>query len=675
MKIRTEFDRTVTVLTDVSIPMRDGTLLAATIWLPDDAEASPVPALLEYLPYRRSDWTGPRDAQRHPWYAGNGYASVRVDMRGSGDSQGLMLDEYHEQEQADGLEVIAWLAAQPWCTGKVGMFGISWGGFNSLQLAAERPPALAAIVTVCSTDDRYADDVHYYGGAMLGIDMSAWAGTMLAFQSRPPDPAHVGDAWRSMWAARLDALRPFSEIWLAHQERDDYWRHGSVNEDYSAIEAAVLAVGGWADPYRNAVLRLVDKLDAPVKGIVGPWSHQYPDIQRTPGPTIGFLQETLRWWDHWLKGIDTGVMDEPALRLYHQESVRPATHYPVREGSWVGLSSWPSADISSKTFSLASDLRSLATDASNVALIDTPQHHGVDAARWFPFGNLSDLPPDQRAEDGRSVVFETPVLTSDINLLGFARLTLRVSSTAARATVIARLCDVAPDGSSTLITRGAINLLHRNGMDAVDELIPGEFVDAAIEFTAISWHVPAGHKLRLALATTYWPWIWPHGERGSVSIDAAASILTLDDLDPAVIGSSRVSFEEAEQSSPMGVTAGPPPVVRPEREVRYEPQTESYTVTVDPNYGGNRIFPDGLHFSEDALETYFIEQNDPLTARAESEWRISLERGEWKTSIHTHSVITATRHAFELASTVTTFEGDELFFERTYRTSIPRTSA
>lgn len=675
MLIRTDFPHAVTVLENVMIPMKDGIRLAATIWLPENAAAEPVPALLEYLPYRRGDWTAPRDAQRHPWYAGHGYASVRVDIRGCGDSEGVMLDEYHQQEQADGVEVIEWLAAQPWCTGKVGMFGISWGGFNSLQLAAEQPEALKAIVTVCSTDDRYADDVHYFGGAMLGIDMTSWAGTMLAFQCRPPAPWRVGESWETMWKERLEALQPFSEIWMDHQERDDYWRHGSVNEDYSKIKAAVMAVGGWADPYRNTVFRLLENLESPVQGLIGPWSHQYPDIARTPGPTIGFLQETLRWWDYWLKGIDTRIMDEPALRAYHQDSVRPATFYPERPGTWVGLEGWPSAAVGRSSFNLATDLRSLAADASGHVVVDTPQHNGADAARWFPFGNASDLPPDQRSEDGRSVVFETPVLEEDINLLGFARLGLRVASTTSRANVIARLCDVAPDGSSTLITRGAINLARRHGMDRADELVPGEFVDAELEFVAMSWQIPAGHRLRLALSTTYWPWIWPHGERGAVTIDAAASQLTLDELDPSAIGAADISFEEAEQAPALKILAGPPLPMRPEREVRYEPQSEGWTLTVDPNYGGNRVYLDGLHFGEDALESYFISGNDPLSAKAESQWKISMSKDEWDVRIETHATVTASAQHYLLHSTVRTFKGEDLFFERTFEKKIVRTSA
>src|SRR5699024_2653533 len=206
------------------IPMPDGTRLRARAWRPAQIPEGGAPALLEYLPYRLDDWTWVRDSERHPYYAAHGYVSVRVDIRGTGSSQGHFIDEYSEVELDDGIEVINWLARQPWSNGRVGMFGISWGGFNSLQLAARAPEPLKAIVTVCSADDRYDNDVHYIGGALLGIDMSAWAGTMLAFASRPPRPEVVGADWVEQWSDRLEHLEPLGPRWLAHQERDDYWR-------------------------------------------------------------------------------------------------------------------------------------------------------------------------------------------------------------------------------------------------------------------------------------------------------------------------------------------------------------------------------------------------------------------------------------------------------------------
>ncbi|MFJ8282046.1 CocE/NonD family hydrolase [Streptomyces griseoviridis] len=667
MKYRERFDRRV-IREDVWIPTRDGrTRLHARVWRPADAEADPVPALLEYLPYRKSDWTAPRDAQRHPWYAGHGYASVRVDIRGHGDSEGVPGDEYDAQELRDGVDVVNWLARQPWCTGRVGMFGISWGGFNSLQIAALAPEALKAIVTVCSTDDRYDNDVHYTGGAVLGIDMLAWAGTMLAFAARPPDPASVGaERWLPMWKERLDSLEPFLHTWLDHQQRDAYWRHGSVCEDYGAIKAAVLAVGGWHDPYRDTVLRLAEHLPADrVRGLIGPWSHQYPDRGLPPGPAIGFLQETLRWWDHWLKDTDTGVMAEPLLRSWINDPVPPATSYDVMPGRWVGDDAWPSPRVGWSE-------RPLGTGAQPVT-IRSPLHTGVDAGRFFPFGNASDLPPDQREEDGRSVCFDSAPLDARVEILGRPRVRLRLDSATPRAHVVARLCDVAPDGSSTLVTRGVLNLLSRHGRDRAVEWTPGEWEDVEFDLTGIGYAFPPGHRVRVAVSDAYWPWVWPHGERGALRVRPADSALLLPVREPGA--EPAIRFEEPEQTPPLAVTYDAPAEPRPERLVTRDVATGEWVLDVDPNYGGSRTYPDGLRYEESARETYRIRSDDPLSASAVSEWTIRLRRGEdGDAEVRTRTQLRATATEFIMDSRLEARANGETVAERTWHRTTPRTS-
>jgi putative CocE/NonD family hydrolase len=661
---------TVDVHDHVLIELSDGTRLSARIWLPADAGTRPVPALLEYLPYRKGDWTAPRDAQRHPWYAAHGYASVRVDLRGSGDSEGVMNDEYAETELRDAVEVIEWLAAQPWCTGAVGMFGISWGGFNALQVAARAPESLKAIVTVCSSDDRYNDDVHYFGGAVLGIDMLAWATTMLAFTARPPDPARVGADWEKMWRQRLDALEPFLDTWLAHQTRDDYWRHGSVCEDYGAIRAAVLAVGGWADPYRGTVFRLLEHLSCPAKGIVGPWSHQYPDIQREPGPAIGFLQETVRWWDHWLKGETTGVAEDPALRVWMQDSVRPATRYPARPGRWLTEPSWPSPHVSPTLFPLdrLTCRDNIGPDPIPMA---TPQHCGIDAGRYFPFGNPADLPPDQRDEDGRSVCFDTPPLTAPTAVLGAPEARLRLVPDGP-ANVVVRLCDVAPDGSSTLVTRGCLNLHRRAGMDASVPVTPGKELEVTVPMVPIGWSFPPGHRVRLAVSTSYWPWIWPHPDAAAVGLLPAVSALVLPVRDPDA-QSAPVEFGPPAQAEPLAVVIhGQAPAA--EREVRHIPQTQEWQLTVDPNYGGSRTYPDGLVYAEQARETYTIRSDDPASAQATSEWTVRLTRPglDWDVRIAVNSWMGVADGDFVTRHELLAWHNDQPAHQRNWQRRIPR---
>ncbi|OON78496.1 CocE/NonD family hydrolase [Streptomyces tsukubensis] len=689
MKIQTEYPYGTT-REDIRIPLPDGTLLYARVWRPVTDE--PVPALLEYLPYRLTDWTAPRDWQRHPWYAGHGYASVRVDVRGHGNSGGKPGDEYDATELADGVAVVEWLAGQPWCSGKVGMFGISWGGFNSLQIAALAPEPLKAVVTVCSADDRYDNDVHYMGGSVLAVDMHAWASTMLAFVSRPPDPEFVGPEWRDMWLRRLEGVEPFIHTWLNHQTRDDYWKHGSVSEDYSAIDAAVLAVGGWHDPYRDTVLRLVENLpEDRVRGIIGPWSHQYPDRGLPPGPAIGFLQETLRWWDHHLKGTDNDVMDEPLLRSWISESHPPATVYDELPGRWVGDTAWPSPSVTPTVYGFQ----------GAPMIVKSPQQTGLDAGRFFPFGNDGDLPPDQRDEDAKSGCFDFEV-PEDIEILGRAKVKLRLTCETPRGQVIARLCDVAPDGSSTLVTRGVLNLTSRHGRDRVVAWQPGATEDIEFQLNGVGHSFPPGHRIRLAVSSAYWPWIWPQpGSEAGFTLDPAGSSLELpvrtpgeysvnggdgneDGGDGAGAGAgagaveNQISFEGPEESEPLGVVHpesldGPP---RPERLIGRDVAAGTWRLEVDPRYGGTRIYPDGLEFTEDALETYTIQENDPLSAHTRSDWSIRLHRPEmaWDATVHTRSEITCDTTEFICVNEVVCRDGGEVVFHRTWEKRIPRTA-
>ena len=305
--------------------------------------------------------------------------SLRIDLRGTGDSEGLPDDEYTPAEQADLIAAIAWIAEQTWCSGKVGMMGISWGGFNSLQVAMHRPPALKAIITVCASDDRYNDDVHYMQGCLLH-DNFAWSSAMYAFVSQPPDPAIVGERWRDMWIERLKHYKYPARIWYGHQRRDEYWRQGSACENYDAIECAVFAVGGWEDGYSNAVARLVEKLKAPCIGLAGPWGHAYPH-NALPGPAIGFLQEALRFWDHWLKGRDTGLMAEPKLRVWMNRSHAPDPCAAERPGRWIAHRDWPAPAIEIRDFWLGARGLEPTRQPDATLSIKSPQNDRHDDRR------------------------------------------------------------------------------------------------------------------------------------------------------------------------------------------------------------------------------------------------------------------------------------------------------
>jgi uncharacterized protein len=670
MQIKNDFPCAVRLIENTWIPMADGCRLAARIWLPVDAEAQPVPAILEYLPYRKDDGTILRDTPQHVYFAGHGYAAVRVDMRGSGDSDGLLLDEYLKQEQDDALEVLAWLAAQPWCTGAVGIIGISWGGFNGLQIAARRPPQLKAIISICSTDDRYNGDCHYMGGCMLGSDMLSWASIMLAYNARPPDPLIVGDRWREMWLDRMENTPPFIEAWVSHQRRDAFWKHGSVCEDYSAISCPVYAVGGWADPYVSTVPRLLAGLSCPRKGLIGPWEHNYPE-RGTPGPAIGFLQECLRWWDHWLKGIDTGIMSEPMLRTWMQESVPPSVAYDNRPGHWLSEPTWPSPNLAPQTYLLGNGTLDETAGPERQLDIIGAQHCGLDAGVWCPGGPIAELGDDQRGEDGLSLAFTSAPLVERMEILGFPEVVLDLAVDKPRALVAVRLCDVGPTGASTLVSWGLLNLTHRDGHEQLTPLSPGRRYNVCVQLNAVAHALLPGHRWRVSVSPTYWPHAWPSPEAVTLSVFVGTgSRLGLPVRNARRDAAGPANFGPPESAAPLPIE-----VLRTglrERTVRHDAVHGLFELVNRSDDGHYRQVTNGLEYDDCYSNTYSIIEGDPLSAKVRCDREISIERGAWRVRIVTTSTMTGDADVFRLVNVLEAYEGNTLTFAKTWSRAIPR---
>lgn len=668
MAIVTTFPRAVRVIDPVWIPLRDGCRLAARIWRPIDAEADPVPAILEYIPYRRRDFTAKRDALMHPYVAGHGYACVRVDMRGSGDSDGVLTDEYLPLEQDDALEVIAWLAGQPWCTGAVGMIGNSWGGFNALQLAARQPPALRAIITSCSTDDRYTDDIHYMGGCLLSDNMR-WASIMFAHNSRPPDPAVVGPRWRDLWLERLRGSGLWVETWLLHARRDDYWKHGSVCENFDALQCPVYAVGGWLDGYRNAIPRLMRGLSVPRRALIGQWAHRYPHMA-LPGPAVGFLQLAVRWWDTWLKGKDTGFMDEPMLRAYMPESVPPAHTYAERPGRWVAEAAWPSPRILPWRLALNPRRLEAAPGPETPLTICSPQTVGLYAGRWCPHGLGPDLPLDQRYEDGGALVFDTEPLADRLEILGAPLLTLACAADRPVALVAARLSDVAPGGAATRVTFGLLNLTHRDSHEAPEPLVPGRRYQVRLQLNDVAQAFPPGHRIRLALSTAYWPTAWPSPEPVTLTVFTGASTLELPVRPPDSADGAFPPLPSLETAPPLSTTVFEPG--RYERTVHHDVGQGETTVEWLQDSGRYRFDDIDLTVWTLTTERYTIRPDDPLSARAEVAWTVRLERADWQVETRTRTALSSTRDHFRLVAALDAVEGDARVFSQSWDRPIPR---
>lgn len=651
--------------------MRDGTRLAARLWLPLEADAHPVPAILEYLPYRQGDLTILADSRRHPYFAGHGYGSLRVDLRGTGNSEGILPDEYLVQEQEDALDILEWLAQQSWCNGSVGMLGISWGGFNSLQVAARRPPQLKAIISIGSSDDRYSDDVHYIGGALLASNMLSWAAYMLCINALPPDPQIVGDRWREMWRERLKQTPPYVHTWLSHPRRDAYWQHGSVCENYASIACPVYVVGGWADGYTNSVLRLLEHLQVPRKGLIGPWSHDYA-YEAIPGPQIGFLQECVRWWDYWLKGIENGIMDEPMLHAWLQNSVAPQTYYAEMPGRWITEPVYPSANITPRDFFLnAHGLSDSPSEQAVELKVCSPQSTGLAAGEWCPHGYPGEMPDDQRADDGYSLGFDSAAFDAPVEILGFPQLTLTVSADRPIAFLIARLCDVAPDGASLLVSRGVLNLTHRDSHAQPAPLEPHKPYTVSLVLNAAGHSLAVGHRWRLALSTTYWHYVFPAPETVTATIFCNATArLTLPVRQPRAEDAALVPFGTAECAAPVASTLLRPPVY--ERRITRDltNQTVEFINRVD---GGSRQLSDaGIEYESCVDETFSIREGDPLSAHISSRRMRQLKRAGLPVRVETFGTMRGDAQNFYVTNRLEAFEGETRILERDYEFSTPR---
>jgi len=655
------------------ISMPDGCRLAARIFMPA-APAGKVPAVLEYIPYRKRDFTRRRDEGMHRYFAAHGYAALRVDMRGSGESDGVLDDEYLALEQDDALHVIDWISRQPWCSGAVGMMGKSWGAFNSLQVAARRPAALKAIVAVMGTDDRYAEDVHYAGGCLLNENFS-WGCIMQAFNARPPDPSIVGERWRAMWLERLEAERFWPQLWLEHQVLDEYWKHGSVCFDYGAIACPVWCWGGWTDMYRDTPFRIASHLKVPHKVTMGPWAHLYPH-EAIPRPAVGFLQESVRWWDHWLKGEDSGLMNEPALQFFMLESAPPRTHYTERTGRWIAERRWPSQRVQARILSINADGLAERAGTERALALASPQSTGLAASDWGSFGVPGDMPGDQRLDSFGSLEFDTPPLSERLEILGNARVRLQLAADRPNALIAVRLIDVAPDGSAAAVARGLLNLTQRANREQPEALVPGQSYQVEVQLTATAYAFPEGHRLRIAISNAYWPIVWPSPHAVTLTLFAGASHLVLP---VRAAGPEEAALKPL--PPPAAGALSPMTVVRPGRLER--------SVSIDQVSGAvtHRLYVDGGVFGDvgkirlDDIDMelahvfekiYRIHPHDPNSAFAAMSQTYEMGRAGWQVRMVCGAEMTSSPALFELNAWVEAHEGEKSIFRKEWRTRTPR---
>ena len=654
-------------LREAWIPMPDGVRLAADLYVPSGGDGGErFPVLLEYLPYRKTESRGSRYSL-YSYFVARGYVVARVDIRGTGNSEGRLVDyEYTEQEQQDGEAVIGWLSRQPFSNGKVGMFGLSWGAFNSIQMAMRNPPALSAILAIEGTDDIYQDDVHFIDG-ILHFDSYEIGQDVENFVPGAPDFV-IDEAY---FRERFDTT-PWLLVYKRHQRDGPFWDRASLNERYDSIKIPTFVIGGWYDGYRDSVPRMLQHLRAPVKAIVGPWGHAWPN-DAYPKPSIEWRHEAVRWFDRWLKERETGIMDDPRLAVYVRRWHAPGVELDEAPGEWRFEDGWPLGRGRDWILNLHSDHTLKSTPSTQAAhILDYVPSVGIEAGgsvMWW-----GDFAPDQRPTDEKSLVYESEPLDEDVEILGFPRVLLDASASAPLAHWFVRLSDVAPDGRVTLITGAGLNGAHRRSASEPEPLETGEVYPFDIEMHFTSWVFPKGHRVRLSISNAQWPMFWPTPYPMATTLHlggAPASHLAL----PVVPHEDRPApsfLPPAEDPELLGYGTVESETVSGYSELEgVQRNEERGTATVVLENRSATRYPWGVHEVDERI-THQADDRNPGNTSVTGEYAITIKLPERTLQFQGILDFESDRENFTLVYTRRLKRDGELVRERVWREMFPR---
>jgi predicted acyl esterase len=660
-------------LREAWIPMPDGVRLAADLYLPSPPEPGGpdgrFPVLLEYLPYRKTD----SRASRYPlfsYFVERGYVVARVDIRGTGGSEGRLVDyEYTDQEQEDGEVVIDWLSRQPFSNGKVGMFGISWGAFNSIQMAMRNPPALKAILAIEGTDDLYQDDCHFIDGVMH-VDSYEIEQDVDNMLPGAPDFVIDDDYFRD----RFDTT-PWVLVYKRQQRDGPFWDRASLNERYDSIRIPTFVIGGWYDGYRDSVPRMLQHLSAPVKGLVkgmiGPWAHAWPN-DAYPEPTMEWRHEAVRWFDRWLRDRETGIMDEPRFAVYVRRWHPPGVDLTEAPGDWRFEDGWPLERGRHRILNLQPDhTLSLRVPTQSAHTLDYQPSIGIEAGgsvMWW-----GDFAPDQAPTDAKSLVYDTEPLDEDLEILGFPRVLLNASASAPLADWFVRLSDVAPDGRITLITGAGSNGAHRNSATDPEALRPGETYPLEIEMHFTSWIFPKGHRVRLSIGNAQWPMFWPTPFPMTTTLSlggSPASHLVLpvvpheDRPTPSFLRPSKdpelPGYAELQSETVSGYA-----------ELHGAQRDEQGKPTVVLENRSAARYPWGIHEVHERI-THQTDDEDPANSSVVGDYAITVRLAARTLRVQGVLDFRSDRESFHLVYTRRFMQDGEIVRERTWRETFPR---
>jgi putative CocE/NonD family hydrolase len=664
---------------DVRIPVRDGLAMTANLWLPKPRPDRPdetFPALLEMIPYGKDSWRRNGDTGRGEWFAARGFALCRMDVRGTGGSPGIALDEYLPDQTSDGYDAVEWLAAQPWCNGKVGMWGISWGGFTSIQVAMLRPPHLRAILPMYATDDRYRDDVHVRGGCVTASEKSQYAVSQLGMNAMPPLPAVREDGWRDgpwreAWRDRLERTPPWLLAWMREQTDGPYWRHGSLAPDYDALDCAVFAVAGWNDAYVDPAFRMQERCrNVPIRTLVGNWVHSFPD-DAYPGPNLNWLHEAVRFFGAHLRGDQTGWDDEPAITWFEHSWAEPEAFPRAWPGRWRAADAVPVPGVVPWTFRLGD--RMLAEDDAGAGVDSLPHRATVGTSgplAWGAGGEPNGLARDLRPDEARGLTYTSAPLERAASIIGVPEAVLHVSATMPIATCAVRLSEVSPSGVSALVAQGVLNLTHRRSDTEPEPITADEVEEVVVPLRASGYRFTPGHRIRLTVLTSLWPAIWPSPLPGELRVHrggATSSRLVLPLLPDDVPAAEPPRFDTSDAGvREVGGEEDDPAVW----EVAEDVLRGSVAVTIGE--GGASLLEDGSRVYSAERLVLRASDPDPAHTRLDTEVVYAWTGPDFAADIRATGSIASDETAFDVRVGLDVCLDGEPFFGRTWSERIPR---
>lgn len=672
-KYKVKLDRTVRV------SMRDGVEIAAVIVRPD-AEGR-FPAIMSYHPYRRvslvrasySEQTYNHHLDGASYFAERGYAVIHYDVRGTGNSGGSTQDIYSADERKDAYEMVEWIAAQPWCTGNVGMWGMSYGGVVQWQVGVQNPPHLKTLVVGSSNDDVYLDWT-YPGGSLRPYMFDSFSPLMTARNFAPPDIDVVGERWSDLWKLRLEKNIPWGIGFISNQVNGSYWTDRSLQPDYSRIKVPVMLWSGWADCYPTPILRAFSRIQVPKKVLIGPWGHWWPEMALA-GPQIDGRYEFLKWFDQWLKGIDTGVLNEPPVTMWVRKWKEPAAHMYIQDaGFWRHEKEWPPARVQRTNMYFHSEGR-LGREpfAATKAEQDSYRYNpaiGITAGIYWGGGVLPwGMPIDQRYDDAKSQTYTSPPLTEDLEVMGDPKAILYISSSADTAYFHVKVTDVAPYGTSKWLTDGGLLASHRNSHAKPEPLTPGEVYELPIDLKYISYVFPAGHRIRVSVASSDFQNAWPAGKAATNVIHRGNQF------------QSRVILPVAPPQNPKlpepKLKPSPRPQVKPEdlgipkHYITYDLVNRTTTVHLESFRTENT--ENGRASGEELTRsTFTVSEDNPADAVLKAMHAYTIKRPEGTFQIDAHEVVTSDVSSFRYLTQVEVKLDGKPHFDKSWRVSVPR---